>query len=79
MGDLNARRGRVMGMEPEGSDQVIIAQIPKGSLTTYSEDLRSITSGEGDYTVEFDHYEEAPMDVQQKLIELYNKEREEGR
>ncbi len=79
MGDLNSRRGRVLGMEPSGDETVIIAQIPKGSLTTYAEDLRSITSGEGDYSVEFDCYEEAPMDIQQKLIEKYQREREEGR
>ncbi len=79
MGDLNSRRGRVLGMEPEGDTQVIISHIPKSSLISYAEDLRSITSGEGDYTVEFDHYEEAPMDIQQKLIEKYQKEREEGR
>lgn len=79
MGDLNARRGRVLGMEPAGEDQTINAHIPKGSLTTYAEDLRSITSGEGDYVLEFDHFEEAPMDIQQRLITKYQKEREEGR
>lgn len=79
MGDLNSRRGRVLGMEPGEGEQVINALIPKSGLTTFAEDLRSLTSGEGEYTVEFDHYEEAPMDVQQSLIEKYKKEREEGR
>lgn len=79
MGDLNARRGRVLGMNPEGDTQVINAHIPKEMLTTYAEDLRSITSGEGEYSVEFAHYAEAPHDVQEKLIALYQAEREQGR
>jgi len=79
MGDLNSRRGRVLGMDPAGDFQVINALIPKAQLITYAEDLRSITSGAGEYTMEFDHYEEAPMDVQQQLISIYQKQREEGR
>ncbi|MFC2061238.1 elongation factor G [Elusimicrobiota bacterium] len=79
MGDLNSRRGRVQGVEPDEDMQVILALVPKGSLTSYADDLKSITSGEGEYTVEFDHYEEAPMDIQQGLISKYQKEREEGR
>ena len=79
MGDLNARRGRVLGMNPEDDLQVINAHIPEEMLATYAEDLRSITSGEGEYTVEFDHYEEVPQEVQQRLVSLYEAEREQGR
>ncbi|MGM0440918.1 MAG: elongation factor G [Elusimicrobiota bacterium] len=80
MGDLNSRRGRVLGMEPASGDmQIIKAYIPKSSLTTYTEDLRSITSGAGEYDLEFDHYEEAPRDVQQNLVEQYERQKEEGR
>ncbi|MEA3506289.1 MAG: elongation factor G [Elusimicrobiota bacterium] len=78
MGDLNARRGRVLGMEPaDGNLQVVKALIPKEDLITYAEDLRSITSGEGEYSVEFDHYERAPADTQQRLVAKYEQEREE--
>ncbi len=79
MGDLNSRRGRVLGMEPAGPDQIINALIPKQSLITYAEDLRSLTSGEAEYTMKFDHYEGAPHDVQSVLVEKYQKEKEEGR
>ncbi len=79
MGDLNSRRGRVLGMEPEGDLQIINAHVPKQQLTTYAEDLRSITSGAGEYTVEFDHYEETPMNVQQQLVTEYEREKEQGR
>ncbi len=79
MGDLNSRRGRVLGMEPAGSMQSINALIPKQSLTTYAEDLRSLTSGEAEYVSEFDHYEAVPHDIQAQLVEKYQKEKEEGR
>lgn len=79
MGDLNSRRGRVLGMEPEDDEQVIKALVPIESLTSYADDLKSITSGQGEYSMEFDHYEEAPMNVQQQLIAKYQKEKEEGR
>jgi elongation factor G len=79
MGDLNSRRGRVLGMEPSGDYQVINALVPKEALTTYADDLKSITSGEGEFSMEFDHYEEAPSNVQQALINKYNREKEEGR
>jgi elongation factor G len=78
MGDLNARRGRVLGMEPsDGNLQVVKALIPKENLSTYAEDLRSITSGEGEYSVEFDHYERAPSETQQRLVAKYEQEQEE--
>ena len=70
MGDLNKRRGRIMGMTPvAGGKQIIEAEIPASELYGYSTDLRSMTGGMGDYEHEFIRYEQAPSDVQQKEIE----------
>lgn len=70
MGDLNKRRGRVLGMTPiAGGRQVIEADIPLGEIYGYSTDLRSMTGGIGDFSFEFSRYEQAPSDVQQKVIE----------
>lgn len=69
MGDLNKRRGRVLGMNPlPGSKQVIEADIPMSSLYGYCTDLRSMTGGRGEYTYEFARYEQAPSDVQEKEV-----------
>ncbi len=77
MGDLNKRRGRVLGMNPiAGGKQEIIADIPLSELYGYSTDLRSMTGGIGDYSYEFSRYEQAPSDVQQKVIEENAKEEE---
>ena len=65
MGDLNKRRGRVLGMNPvAGGKQVIEADIPQSSLYGYCTDLRSMTGGRGTYSYEFARYEQAPSDVQ---------------
>ncbi len=78
MGDLNKRRGRVLGMSP-GNDgkQIIEADIPMTGLFGYSTDLRSITGGRGEFSYEFSRYEQAPSDVQEKEIET-RKEQLEG-
>lgn len=69
MGDLNKRRGRVLGMNPlAGGKQVIEAEIPQSSLYGYCTDLRSMTGGRGEYCYEFIRYEQAPSDVQEKEI-----------
>ncbi len=69
MGDLNKRRGRVLGMNPlAGGRQVIEADIPVSSLYGYCTDLRSMTGGRGEYTYEFARYEQAPSDVQEKEV-----------
>jgi elongation factor G len=77
MGDLNKRRGRVLGMNPltEGKEE-IIADIPISELYGYSTDLRSMTGGSGDFTYEFARYEQAPSEVQQKVIDENAKEEE---
>ncbi len=70
MGDLNKRRARVMGMNPIGNGkQTVEAEIPEANLYGYNTDLRSMTGGTGDYEYEFNRYEQAPNDVQQKEIE----------
>lgn len=75
MGDLNKRRGRVLGMNPvTGGKQEIVADIPLSELYGYSTDLRSMTGGIGDFSYEFSRYEQAPSDVQQKVIEDNAKE-----
>jgi elongation factor G len=69
MGDLNKRRGRVLGMNPlPGGKQVVEADIPMSGLFGYCTDLRSMTGGRGDYVYEFARYEQAPSDVQEKEV-----------
>ena len=69
MGDLNKRRGRVLGMNPTvGGKQVIEADVPMSSLYGYCTDLRSMTGGQGEYSYEFARYEQAPSDVQEKEV-----------
>lgn len=69
MGDLNKRRGRVLGMNPiQGGKQVIEADIPMSGLFGYCTDLRSMTGGRGEYMYEFARYEQAPSDVQDKEV-----------
>jgi len=76
MGDLNSRRGRIMGMEAQGNLQVIKAQAPQAEMYKYSNSLRSMTQGRGFFTMEFSHYEESPREVAQKVIEEAKRERE---
>ena len=69
MGDLNKRRGRVLGMNPDHSgNQIIEADVPMSELFGYNTDLRSMTGGIGSYSYEFSRYEQAPADVQAKEI-----------
>ncbi|MDE6891573.1 MAG: elongation factor G [Lachnospiraceae bacterium] len=69
MGDLNKRRGRVLGMNPApGGKQVIEADVPMMGLFGYCTDLRSMTGGRGDFAYEFSRYEQAPSDVQEKEV-----------
>jgi len=68
IGDLNGKRARVLGMNPEGKINVIEAQVPLAEILRYAIDLKSITQGRGSYTVEFSHYEETPPHVTQKII-----------
>ena len=67
-GDLSGRRGRIQGMASEGDQQIISAQVPLASVANYSTQLRSMTGGEGSYTMEFSHYEAVPANVQQEIV-----------
>ncbi len=69
IGDLNARRGRIMGMEAQGNLQVVRAQVPLAEMYKYSNSLRSMTQGRGFFTVEFSHYEEVPRELAAKIVE----------
>jgi len=69
MGDLNSRRGRVQGMEPGDGQTAVKAQVPLAEMLTYAQTLRAITSGRGDFTMEFSHYDEVPRQLQEKIIQ----------
>jgi elongation factor G len=75
IGDLNSRRGRPQGMEPVGTMTEIKAEVPMSEILTYAPDLRSITGGQGDYTLEFLRYEEVPGHLSQKIVEQATDER----
>ena len=69
MGDLNKRRGRVLGMNPmDNGKQSIEADVPMSCLFGYCTDLRSMTGGSGDFSYEFNRYEQTPSDVQEKEV-----------
>lgn len=68
MGDLNKKRGKILGMEPKGVNQVIRAQAPMSEMFRYAIDLRSITQGRGSFTTEFSHYEEVPQQIAEAVI-----------
>ena len=77
-GDLNSRRGRLLGMEPTGAGLTTIkAEVPMADVLTYSQSLTSLTGGRGDYTLAFLRYEEVPSHIAQKLVEDAKKERDE--
>jgi elongation factor G len=76
MGDLNSRRGRVLGMDSAGKNQVINANVPMAEFLTYAPDLRSMTGGRGMYSMEYSHYDEVPAQISEKIIEEINKAKE---
>ena len=79
-GDLNSRRGRLLGMEPTGPGLTSIkAEVPMGEILTYSQSLTSLTGGRGDHTLAFLRYEEVPSHIAQKIVEEARREREEGK
>jgi elongation factor G len=77
IGDLNSRRGRVQGMDTNGSNQIIKGQVPLAEILKYAPDLRSMTSGRGNFTYTDSHYEEVPAYVAEKIIAESKKEKEE--
>jgi elongation factor G len=76
MGDLNGRRGRVLGMDSAGKNQVIKAQVPMAEFLTYAPDLRSMTGGRGIYTMKFSHYDEVPAQMSDKIVEEVSKNKD---
>jgi elongation factor G len=76
MGDLNGKRGRVLGMDSKGKNQVIKAHVPMAEFLTYAPDLRSMTGGRGMFTMDFSHYDEIPAQLLQKILDEISKEKE---
>lgn len=68
MGDLNSRRGKVMGMDSDAKHEIIIAQVPQAEVQRYATDLTAMTGGLGSFTVDFSHYEEVPAHIAEKII-----------
>ena len=77
IGDLNSRRGRVQGMDAKGTNQIIKGQVPLAEILKYAPDLRSMTSGRGNFTYTHSHYEEVPAFIAEKIIAAYKKDKEE--
>jgi elongation factor G len=78
IGDLNSKRGKVQGVEPQaGGNQKIISLVPMSEMLVYANQLQSMTSGRGLYSMEFSHYEELPAHLTQKLIAEREKLKEE--
>jgi len=69
MGDLNGKRGKIMGMEPQGRTQIIKAQVPLSEMYRYAIDLKSITQGRGSFKMKYSHYEQVPEIIATKIIE----------
>ncbi|MBW2688480.1 MAG: elongation factor G [Deltaproteobacteria bacterium] len=76
IGDMNSRRGKVLGMEPQAGSQVVKAQVPMAEVLKYAPELRSMTSDRGLFTMEFTHYEEVPSHLMAKLLEELKKKDE---
>jgi len=76
IGDLNSRRGKVLGMDRRGQSQIIKALVPMAEVLRYAPDLRSITSGRGSFEQHFSHYEEAPPPITEKVIKEAHAARE---
>jgi elongation factor G len=80
IGDLNAKRGKVLGMDPTGTGKTKVrAQVPQAEMTRYAIDLRSLTGGRGIFTMAFSHYEEVPPHLADRLVADAKTAREEAR
>src|SRR3712207_3701724 len=76
IGDLNSRRGRPLGMEPKGSVIEVRAEVPMAEMLSYAPDLRAITGGRGEYTMELARYEEVPGHLAQHVVSQAQGEQE---
>lgn len=77
IGDLNSRRGRVLGMDSKGRNQILRAHVPMSEVLKYAPDLRSITGGRGMFTMKHSHYDEVPSHLQDQLVAEVQKEKED--
>jgi elongation factor G len=77
MGDLNKRRGRIMGMDKVGELQCITAEVPEGEMYKYATDLLAMTEGRGSFSMSFERYEEVPAADAKKIIESVKREDED--
>jgi elongation factor G len=75
IGDLNSRRGKVLGVDPKPPNQVIRAEVPMAEVLKYAPDLRSMTSGRGDFHMSFAHYEEVPPHLSERVIKDVREQR----
>jgi elongation factor G len=78
IGDLNGRRGRIVGMEPDGEVVQVRAQVPMAEMLTYESSLRSMTGGRGGYSMEFSHYDEVPGQLAEKVVAAAKAEKEKA-
>jgi elongation factor G len=74
IGDLNSRRGRPLGMEPKGAVTEVKAEVPMSEMLSYAPDLRAITGGQGEYSMELARYEEMPSHVAQQVVQEAQRE-----
>ena len=74
IGDINKKRGRILGMEPKDGKQLVIAEAPLAEMFKYATDLRAMTQARGSFTMKFERYEEAPPVVAEKIIADAQKE-----
>ena len=77
MGDINKRRGRIMGMNQVDGMQQVVAEVPQAEMFKYATDLRSMTQARGSFTMSFERYEEVPADVAKKIVDAAKKEEED--
>ena len=76
IGDLNSRRGKVLGVDAKGNHQVIRAHVPMAEVLKYAPDLKSMTGGRGEFALAFSHYEEVPSHLSEKIVAQSKKEEE---
>ena len=73
IGEMNSKRGRIQGMIPEGGGITTVeVEVPQSEMLRYATELRSMTQGQGNFTMEYDHYEEVPQHLMQKVVDDIN-------
>ena len=77
MGDISGKRGKIMGMDTDGSFQIIKAEIPQAELYNYATTIRSLTAGRGIHSESFGHYEKMPKEYEQKVVKNWQNSEDE--